>query len=425
MSNFIDVEKQQADDFERVFGEAENSSYIVNGNFVDQPSDDELFKNCPEAQNNENVTPKQKQGLNNKKITALHKLKALSTSGRIDIMKNELGNEVHVFEGLALEGQLSLFFAWPNTGKTLIFFHLLIERIKQGLIDPNNIFYINADDDYRGLVKKGELAEQYGFEMINPAEAGMSTNEVIQMLLELANSPDSKGKIIILDTVKKFVNLMSKHEQAKFYSDMRILAINGMTVIMAGHANKYPNAEGEIIYEGTADTLNDIDCVFSINRMSPLDSNEMIVEFRKVKSRGDVAKKMSFKYNNRLEATWGKKLNSVTLLAGKAASTARYEKLKIDKIKKYESAKLFVSELLKEKSLNQSEITQKHTEYTKNSEHEISPLACEISVRQLKTALKQLDGIVWKTSRGIKHNELIYTLIDTDGSRYKACKNGE
>ncbi|VAW16157.1 hypothetical protein MNBD_BACTEROID05-33, partial [hydrothermal vent metagenome] len=356
MSSFVDVEAEQTERFNRLMAQSKQNK--SNYNTPANQCDAEFFAGCSGTKNNPHNTKKINK---NKGETALQKLKALSVTDRVDEMEKQLGSEEHIFDGLAVKGQLTLFFAKPNTGKTLLFFYLIVDAIEKGLIKPKDVFYINADDDFRGVVKKGAIAKQYGFELINPAEAGMSSTEVIEMLLDLANSPESKGKIIILDTVKKFVNLMSKHEQSKFYSDMRILAINEMSVIMAGHANKYLDAEGELIYEGTADTLNDIDCVFSINMMSPIESDEMVIEFRRTKSRGDVAKKMTFKYDNRLEVPWDEKLESVKPLEDKAANIARYEKIKADKIQKHESAILFVSALLKNKSLNQSEITKQHT----------------------------------------------------------------
>ena len=82
---------------------------------------------------------------------ALSKLVALSTTNRIDEIEMNLKNDEYVFIDLALMGQMTLFYAAPNTGKTLLFIFMLIESIKAGRIKAEDIFYINADDNYKGI----------------------------------------------------------------------------------------------------------------------------------------------------------------------------------------------------------------------------------------------------------------------------------
>jgi len=406
---YFDAESEQAAAYNKAMGVNSNIEGVADGNI-----------NNPGTLPEKKIFPWEKKV----KVSPLDKLKNLSATSRVNEMKNQLKSDVYVFDGLALEGQITLFFAWPNTGKTLLFIHMLIEGIKTGAIKAEDIFYINADDDFRGLVTKSEIAKKYGFQMISPDESGLTSSEIIQILLDVADQENAGGKIIILDTVKKFVNLMNKAEQSSFYSTLRMLSVKRITVILAGHANKYSNADDELVYEGTADTLNDVDCVYSINRMSQLDSDEMVVEFRNIKNRGDVLKKRSYKYNNRAEISWTDRLASVKLLNEKAAGAAKYKKVIQDKMDKYASQLLFVSALLKTHSMNQSEIMKKHTEYRQNPEDDLHPLASEISVRNLQTGLEKLTDIVWRVTRDTGNNAKVFRLIDADGSQYKKAKHG-
>lgn len=359
-----------------------------------------------------------------KPVTALDRLKSLSTTLRLKDMEANLENDCYIFDGIALDGQITLIYALPNTGKTLLFMYFLIEGFKNRSIKPEDVFYINADDSYKGLVVKTRVAKKYGFQMISPAESGVSNKEIIQLLIDIAESGEAKGKIIILDTVKKFVNLMSKQDQSSFHNSLRMLIAKNASVILAGHANKYPDSEGNLIYEGTSDTMNDVDCVYSINRMVPIDADEMVIEFRNEKSRGDVVKKVSYKYNNSEGVDWLDRLTSVTKLGASEANDALTEKIKQDKIGRYESEVLFMREILKDGQANQSEISKKHNDYRKDETSELHALASEFSGRELLTALKKLSGIVWKVTRDIKHNASKYALIDTDGTNYQRVKNG-
>lgn len=361
---------------------------------------------------------------NEKPMSALDRLKNLSTTLRIEEMEKNLDNDCYVFDGVALAGQITLLYAQPNTGKTLLFMYFLITAFKAGVIRPEDVFYINADDDYKGLLTKTRVAKEYGFQMISPAEAGMQSKEIVQMLINMAEAGEAKGKIIILDTVKKFVNLMSKQDQSSFHNSLRILIAKNSSVIMAGHANKYPNAEGNLVYEGTSDTMNDVDCVYSINRMSPLDADEIIIEFRNEKNRGDVVKKVSYKYDNSEGVHWLDRLKSVSQLDSSEARSFRVEKIKQDKINSYESEVLFMRAILEGGQLNQSEITKKHKECQKDESDNLHALATEFSRNNLTSALKQLDGIVWKVTRELSHNASKYELIDKDGNRYERAKSG-
>lgn len=353
------------------------------------------------------------------------KLNSLSATNRIDEMKNKLENDFYVFDGVALGGETTLFFAWPSTGKTLLFMHLLIEGIRAGAVDPKKAYYINADDNFRGLVTKAEIAEEHGFYMISPYDSDMEPAEIIQLLIDVATNENPGKMVVILDTVKKFVNLMSKVDQSKFYTDLRKLTAKGVAVILAGHANKYASADGELICEGTADSSNDIDCVYSINRLVPLHSDEMTVECINTKSRGSVLNKRSFKYDNRKDTSWPDRLASVELLDEKTAGAVKHEKIIQDKMDKYASQLLFVSALLETRSMNQSEILKRYAEHKSDSESKLHPLAAELSRRELQTGLEKLTNISWRVTRDTEHNAKLYTLIDKSGDRYKKAKNGE
>lgn len=84
-------------------------------------------------------------------------------------MREKMLEDKYVLGRIAILGQITAIYAKPNSGKTLLTIHLLIEATKSGELDGSSVFYINADDTYKGLVYKTELAERYGFQMIAQA----------------------------------------------------------------------------------------------------------------------------------------------------------------------------------------------------------------------------------------------------------------
>lgn len=348
--------------------------------------------------------------------SAMDRLIALSTTNRLEELEANLQNDTYILNEMALRGQITLFYAKPNTGKTLLFLHFLIEAIKDGRTKGEHLFYINADDNYKGLFTKSKIADEFGFYMISPAEANISPKDVLALLDEIAQTEGVMDKIIVMDTLKKFTDMMSKRAQADLYEVLRRLVTKGATVIIAGHANKHKDIDGNLVYEGTSDTMNDIDCAYAIYRMSDPDAETQVVEFRREKDRGDVIAKVSYEYKKIQGMNYRDIIDSVRRLDDLKAERASRQMVERDLMKKYESEILFVRDLLTNGSMNQSEILKVH----KDSKE---PLAGEISVRSLKSALKNLTGVIWEVQRGEK-NALFFSLTGAEAELYMRASRG-
>jgi len=348
--------------------------------------------------------------------TPLQRLMRLSATNRIIEMEANLKNDVYVFPDLALSGQITLFYAWPNTGKTLLFLRFIIDAIVGKRIKGEDFVYINADDSYQGLFAKTKLAKVYGFNMISPNEAGVTHQQILENLDAISKEDEAENKIIIIDTLKKFADMMSKRSQADLYEVFRRFIAKGGTVIIAGHANKH-KADGKLVYEGTSDTMNDVDCVYSMYRISDPQDETQIVEFRREKDRGEVIPKVSYKYQKTHHIGYMNILNSITHMDSSEVTQVATDTRNRDLKEKYEAEILFVSGQLKENgSMNQSAL-QKALKVDPD-------LSSEITARSLKTALKNLTDLVWTAKRGEK-NALIYSLVGAEADQYRKVSRGE
>jgi len=318
--------------------------------------------------------------------TALKRLAELSATNRTAEMEKNLSNDVYIVPNMGLDGQITLFYAKPNSGKTLFFIHFIIEGIEERRIKGSDVIYLNADDNYKGTLTKAKIALEYGFLMISPAEAGISPDEILTLLGELADSDDVKGKIIFIDTLKKFTDLMNKTAQRSFYELMRRLVAKNATVIIAGHANKKPDEDGNLIYEGTADTMNDVDCAYAMYVTDQTDE-ETIVEFRQEKSRGDVIQKVSYGYTKRSGASYRDLVDSVHKIDDKSAAKKVAQNTKQKTLRKYEFVIRFLDSVLTGKSLNQTQIMNAYDELKNKG------VTVAFSRNTLKTALTALDGL--------------------------------
>lgn len=227
-------------------------------------------------------------------------------------LEKQMVEEVLILGSIALLGQATVIYALANTGKTLIVLCLIIESIKQGLIKPSELYYINMDDNSRGLVDKGRLAEEYGFHMIADGHQEFEAKNFRAAMEKMIATDTAKGVIVVLDTLKKFVNTMDKGRSSDFAKVIRQFSLKGGTVIALSHANKHPGADGRTVYSGTTDIVDDFDCAYTLATVSQqVDANLRVVEFTNIKRRGNVALSAAYSYVLEREVPYNELLLSV------------------------------------------------------------------------------------------------------------------
>ncbi len=213
---------------------------------------------------------------------------------------------------LALAGQATVIFASPNSGKTLIVIYLVIRGIVSGSLQANLVFYVNMDDNMSGLMEKLQLAEEYGFHMLADGYEEFQAKNLRTALEEMIETDTASGVVIILDTLKKFTQLMDKSRASDFAALIRRFVLKGGTVIALAHANKHPGADGRVIYAGTSDIVDDFDCAYTIKVVSKdVDNNRCVVEFENFKRRGNVALSAGYSYAPERNSSYSALLASV------------------------------------------------------------------------------------------------------------------
>lgn len=162
-----------------------------------------------------------------------------------------------IIPNLIIAGHLILIPAEPNGGKTTIMLYLSSLMAKKG----RNVLYVNADTASSDAKAAAIYAEENGFSMLLPDfKVGLSVKNVGQYLVKLAKEDvDLSGYVIIIDTLKKIIDVLDKRFNKIFFSLMRKLTAKGMTIILLAHTNKHKNEQGLPVYEGTGDMRSDVD----------------------------------------------------------------------------------------------------------------------------------------------------------------------
>ena len=232
----------------------------------------------------------------------LDQVRGFSITGQSPELREKMLSDVFIMDRIAILGQWTAIYAAPGTGKTLLTLWMLRDQISKGLIQGNQVFYVNADDNYKGMTEKLEIAEKFGLQVLVPNFNGFSVDQMLPLMISLAKSGQAHGVIFVLDTLKKFTNLMDKRTSSEFGNTARQFVTAGGSLIVLAHTNKHKDADGKGIYSGTSDIVDDADCVFIIDKVGECEEfagQKITVEFSRTKSRGDVASTLGFTYSKR------------------------------------------------------------------------------------------------------------------------------
>lgn len=329
----------------------------------------------------------------------------------IEEMRSMLANDNWVLDRLALMGQITIIFAKPNSGKTLLTLRMLIDSVKVGSISGEDIYYLNSDDTLRGLTTKAELAAQHGIKMLASGYNGFKNSHLAVMLEQLTARDEAKGKVLILDTLKKFSDLMNKTESSAFNEIMRGFVSKGGTVVALAHTNKARDADGKVIFQGTSDTVDDADCCYTLDVVNSVDDSfrgtkmtTKTVLFENFKARGDNTDKVSYQYTKVDGEPYSALLDSVKPVDELEAVQAEIRGRIDRKLAEHaEEIQLIIDAIASD---------------TRTTEKIVSFLMSEgISRARAKKVLKEhtgdnfSEGHRWKVERGEKNERLYRALI--------------
>ncbi len=273
-------------------------------------------------------------------------------------MESKMQNDQFILEGLALQGQMTVIYAKPNAGKTLLVMYLLIDATKSGRIDGSKIYYINADDHYKGLIEKIKLANEAGFKMLAPGHLGFKTEKLQAIIKGMVKKDTCGGVVVILDTVKKFTDLMNKTTSSEFFEVLRGFVSKGGTAILLAHVNKKRDEDKKVIFGGTSDLVDDADCAYTLDEIA-FDQLTLTktVQFENFKARGNVVLKQAFQYSvNTAQNSYEDLMCSVKRLSDEDCSQADKAKAAKDKFNANIEAIETIREILAPGAMIQSDI---------------------------------------------------------------------
>ena len=220
---------------------------------------------------------------------AAHKgpLSKFSLLGQGSALEGQAQPSDAILGGAILAGQASAIYAAPNVGKTLILLHLLAEAVHAGRIKPSATYYVNADDSSKGMAEKLLLLDELGVHTLVPGYEGFTPAKLNDALAKMVMNDTCKNVVVAVDTLKKFADLMDKKATAAFGDLVRQFVLKGGTMIALAHTRKNASPNGQLIYGGTTDIVEDFDAAcLLVPSPNPSPRGEKIVQFQFMKRRG-------------------------------------------------------------------------------------------------------------------------------------------
>lgn len=340
----------------------------------------------------------------NKRNQALQDVISLTLNEQaIEVRNQRAVSTEYVIDGLAIRGDITVLFASPNTGKTLLAISLLTQT-KALNSTGLEIFHINLDDSYDGLTMKAKLGLTGGFRVFDTSNFGTPLTSLNNIFIALINGDAARDTVFVLDTVKKFTDPMDKKASSDFMRSCRAYTQAGGTLILLAHNNKQTPNNPTPTPGGTSDLQDDADAVYvmsTIKQESCDTGTQYYVQFENRKARGPNATQAVFSFIKTPDADyenmfWSVTQESVNESLQNSASSASLDQ-KLTKA---------ITETLTDQPLTQSQIIEALSKsFGKNK------------VRQHLQALTNKDGehqLLYQ-SRGYK-NSVIYELIPQEAS---------
>ena len=265
-----------------------------------------------------------------------------------------------------------------------------------------SIYYVNADDTSRGIAEKQRVLQPAGIVQVALGINGFQPKQLFSLLNAHIANGSAPQTAVILDTVKKFTNLLDSSAASEANEKFRAFTANGGTIIGLGHVNKHKNEDGEHIYKGTSDVLDDWDAAW-IGTPIP-EGNQAVVNFKNMKRRGDLPSSVSFAYEH-VFSNWHEMFNSVERVPAsdeerfRLAAEARHEQeihcQVIDAI----------TNVIRDGCKGKSELLARAAEDTGESKTHIEKILNQFAGQ------KSTPGKLWRMRRGDRGVH-IYELLD-------------
>jgi hypothetical protein len=186
-----------------------------------------------------------------------------------------------------MEQQITQVVAPPGCGKTAVLMAAGTLWASRGY----EVHYYQVDVGGADLKVYHQMAEDGGFTLHSTLDCSMNDLRVsLHDIATEARPGELKHMVFIIDTYKKIAaDVLSKKNNSAVAEVFRKITQKGGTVIALGHCNKHRDAEGNLVFSGTQDVMDDCDALIVFDGIKDEKARQVVVnaEFRKGRTVND------------------------------------------------------------------------------------------------------------------------------------------
>jgi hypothetical protein len=236
----------------------------------------------------------------------LHKFSLL---GRGNELEKQAVAQAPLLGDVCMTGDVTLWGAPPNSGKTLFAIGLLADAIIRKAIEPERTFYLNMDDSMSGVAEKVKILQDYDVHVLAEGYRDFTSGKVHGLLDAMIADKSARGSFVIVDTLKKVVDPMDKKKTVEFMKLARRFSLAGGSILLLAHTNKQRSSAGKLILAGVADLQDDCDTAYLLDRQ--VKDNVQQIVFDNLKRRGGGAARSVYTCSGAADISYVDRLMSV------------------------------------------------------------------------------------------------------------------
>ena len=186
-----------------------------------------------------------------------------------------------------MEQQIAQVVGPPGCGKTAVLMAAGALWTARGY----EVHYFQVDVGGADLKVYHQMAEKGGFTLHSTLDCSMNDLRVSLHKIASDAKPGELNKVVfIIDTYKKIAaDVLSKKANSMVAEVFRQITQKGGSVIALGHCNKHRDADGNLVFSGTQDVMDDCDALIVFDAVKDESARQVVVnaEFRKGRTVND------------------------------------------------------------------------------------------------------------------------------------------
>jgi hypothetical protein len=193
----------------------------------------------------------------------------------IDDIERSLQSKTIVADGLAINGEYSLFVGFKQTGLTLCLLKAVVNQIIAGVVEAKNVIYITGNASKQGFIDIAKALSKYGVEAVYVDNLAISDSkakpfamkrDLPRLMSHYIDLREADKTVIIVDMLKNVCDMSTPEKIIEFNSSIRKFTMEGGAVLINASPNKNADNSGNPVAPGYGDVIEGCNSLFLVTK---------------------------------------------------------------------------------------------------------------------------------------------------------------